>query len=88
MKLLETPISITFGLFDDFEVVDPDVMEEDLIDDSVTVILGMNNKTLSLIKPGGKPIPDSILTNIRDKARERYNELYTKLEEFKASVSS
>lgn len=88
MKLLETPISITFGLFDDFEVVDPDVMEEDLIDDSVTVILGMNNKTLSLIKPGGKPIPDSILTSIRDKARERYNELYTKLEEFKASVSS
>lgn len=88
MKLLETPISITFGLFDDFEVMDPNVMEEDLIDDSVTVILGMNNKTLSLIKPGGKPIPDSVLTNIRDKARERYNELYTKLEEFKASVSS
>lgn len=88
MKLLETPISITFGLFDDFEVMDPNVMEEDLIDDSVTVILGMNNKTLSLIKPGGKPIPDSVLTSIRDKARDRYNELYTKLEEFKASVSS
>ena len=40
MTLLDLPISATFGLFEDFEVIDPDGFEEDIIDDTVTVILG------------------------------------------------
>lgn len=87
LTLKDIPISITFGLFDDFEVMDPDVFEEDLLEDSVSVILGMDNKILSVCKPGGKAISDAMLNAMRDKARDRYNDIYTVLEEFKQSLA-
>lgn len=87
LSIREIPISITFGLFDDFEVLDPDVFEEELIEDSVTILLGTNNKILSVLKSGGKAITESILTTLRDKARDRYNDIYSKIEEFKLSLS-
>lgn len=67
--------------------MDPDVFEEDLIEDAVTVILGMNNKILSIIKPGGKPISDTMLNTMRDKARERYNDVYERIEEFRGQLA-
>ena len=87
ISITEIPISITFGLFDDFEIMDPDVFEEDLIEDTVTVVLGMNNKTLSILKPGGKPISDTMLNTMRDKARERYVNVYERIEEFREQLS-
>lgn len=86
-SISDIPISVTFGLFDDFEVMDPDVFEEDIIEDSVSVILGKNNKIISINKNGGKAISDSMLNTMRDKARERYNDIYAKVEEFRESLS-
>lgn len=86
LTLSEVPISVTFGFFDDFEVMDPNVFEEDLIDDTFSVILGMNNRILSIIKPGGKCVSDEILNSLCDKAKDRYNHLYSVIEEFKATL--
>ena len=88
MTLLDLPISATFGLFEDFEVIDPDGFEEDIIDDTVTVILGDKGKVLSIIKPGGKAVKEELIMLLRAKASDRYNTIYEELEKFKASLSS
>lgn len=88
MTLLDRPISTTFGLFEDFEVIDPDGFEEDIIDDTVTVILGDKGKVLSIIKPGGKPVKEELVMTLRAKASDRYNAIYEELETFKASLPS
>ena len=62
MTLLDLPISATFGLFEDFEVIDPDGFEEDIIDDTVTVILGDKGKVLSITwRKGGKRGADHVV---------------------------
>ena len=80
-------MSVTFGLFNDFEVMDPDVFEEQLIEDSVSVMLGSNGKVLSVIKPGGKSIPKDTLKEITAKARERYGFVYNQIDAFRNSLS-
>ena len=86
LQILNTPISISFGLFEDFEVMDPDVFEEDIIEDSVTFVLGEDGKVLSLVKPGGKPVKDEMLMTLRSKASDRYNEVYEVFETYRKSL--
>ena len=88
MNLLDCPISTTFGLFEDFEVIDPDGFEEDIIDDTVTVILGDKGKVLSIIKPGGKAVKEELIMTLRAKASDRYNAIYEELETYKRSLPS
>ena len=79
-------MSVTFGLFDDFEVMDPDMFEEDIIEDSITLVLGDNGNVLSLVKPGGKPLNDEMMMNLRSRASDRFNAVYEVLEEYKKSI--
>lgn len=83
LTILDYPVSVTFGLYKEFEVMDPDAFEESLLDDSVTVVLGGNNKTISIIKPGGKRISDSLVMTLRGKAAKRYATVYESIEKFK-----
>lgn len=87
LTIVDIPVSVTFGLFNDFEVMDPDVFEEQLIEDSVSVMLGSNGKVLSVIKPGGKSIPEDTLKEITAKARERYGFVYNQIDAFRNSLS-
>ena len=86
LQILNTPISVSFGLFEDFEVMDPDVFEEDIIEDSVTFVLGEDGKVLSLVKPGGKPVKDEMLMTLRSKASDRYNEVHEVFETYRKSL--
>lgn len=88
LEILNTPVSVTFGLFDDFEVMDPDMFEEDIIEDSVTFVLGDDGNVLSLVKPGGKPINEEMLMTLRAKASDRFNAVYEVINEFKKSIQT
>lgn len=83
LTILDYPVSVTFGLYSEFEVMDPDAFEESLLDDTITVVLGGNNKTISIIKPGGKRISDSLVMTLRGKAANRYATVYKSIEKFK-----
>lgn len=62
------------------------MFEEDIIEDSVTVVLGDDGKILSLVKPGGKSVKEEMLMTLRNKASDRYNEVYEVLEVYKKSL--
>ena len=62
------------------------MFEEDIIEDSVTFVLGDDGKVLSLIKPGGKAVKDEVLMTLRSKASDRYNEVYEVFETYKKSL--
>ena len=74
-------MSVTFGFFDDFEVVDPDVFEEQLVE-------GRNARVLSIVKPGGKSIPEKTLEEITTKVKERYAFVYEQVDAFRNSLST
>lgn len=86
LTILDYPVAVTFGLYSEFEVMDPDAFEEGLLDDTVTVVLGGNNKTISIIKPGGKRISDSLVMTLRGKAAKRYGTVYESVEKFKCDL--
>ena len=66
--------------------MDPDAFEEGLLDDTITVVLGGNNKTISIIKPGGKRISDTLVMTLRGKAAKRYETVYESVEKFKCDL--
>ena len=86
LTILDYPVSVTFGLYSEFEVMDPDAFEEGLLDDTITVVLGGNNKTISIIKPGGKRISDTLVMTLRGKAAKRYETVYESVEKFKCDL--
>ena len=81
-------MSVTFGLYNEYEVMDPDVFEESILDDTITVVLGGNNRIVSILKPGGKCISEEMVGVLREKARGRYDTVYKSIEEFKCSYLS
>ena len=86
LTILDYPVAVTFGLYSEFEVMDPDAFEEGLLDDTITVVLGGNNKTISIIKPGGKRISDTLVMTLRGKAAKRYGTVYESVEKFKCDL--
>ena len=83
LTILDIPVSVTFGFFDDFEVMDPDVFE-----DTVSVVMGRNARVLSIVKPGGKSIPEKTLEEITTKVKERYTFVYEQVDAFRNSLST
>ncbi|KAK8833566.1 hypothetical protein WA577_001500 [Blastocystis sp. JDR] len=88
LTILDIPVSVTFGFFDDFEVMDPDVFEEQLVEDTVSVVMGRNARVLSIVKPGGKSIPEKTLEEITTKVKERYAFVYEQVDAFRNSLST
>ena len=88
LTILDIPVSVTFGFFDDFEVMDPDVFEEQLVEDTVSVVMGRNVRVLSIVKPGGKSIPEKTLEEITTKVKERYAFVYEQVDAFRNSLST
>ena len=86
--IMDYPVSVTFGLYNEYEVMDPDVFEESILDDTITVVLGGNNRIVSILKPGGKCISEEMVGVLREKARSRYDTVYKSIEEFKCSYLS
>lgn len=75
VQLLEYPIPLTFGLMDDYILIDPTSEEEDLLASKFTIIYSNLKKLSHISKPGGVPISEDKLRICIQKTRERMDEV-------------
>jgi exosome complex component RRP43 len=75
VSVLEYPIPLTFGMMDEYLLIDPTSEEEDLIASKFTVVYSNLNKLSHIIKPGGVSISEDQLRICIQKTRERMTEV-------------
>jgi exosome complex component RRP43 len=79
VTVLEYPISLTFGMMDDYILIDPTSEEEDLLAAKFTIIYSNLNKLSHIIKPGGVAISEENLRICIKKTKERMDEVFSVL---------
>ena len=62
IKLKYIPIPLTFGIMDDYILVDPTNEEEELLTSQFTIVYTNNGKLCSVFKPGGISIEQEKLS--------------------------
>jgi exosome complex component RRP43 len=75
LKLNIHPVPITFGLFEDYVLADPNMEEEQLITGSFTVICSEQG-LYSYLKAGGAPISEDVLHECIEKTKQRLKEVH------------
>lgn len=53
LNIVRYPVSLTFGMIDDYVICDPSVEEENLHDTTFSVVVDSNKNLLGIIRPGG-----------------------------------
>lgn len=71
LKLNHYPIPLSFGLLDEYMIVDPTDEEESLLSTSFTIIYNNKGHLCNVYKPGGTILKDEILKKCMDKAKQR-----------------
>lgn len=80
LRILHTPLSLTFGLFDNTLLTDPSAKEEELLDSIVTVAQNQKGQICGIYKPGGAQISTEDLRKCIHLAREHVKSLATSLD--------
>jgi exosome complex RNA-binding protein Rrp42 (RNase PH superfamily) len=53
LNIVRYPVSLTFGIIDDYVICDPSVEEENLHDSIFSVVVDSDKNLLGIIRPGG-----------------------------------
>jgi len=80
LQIRNYPISLTFGMFDDYLLVDPTSEEEELLQGSITIVYNNQGILCSVYKPGGYFLTEEKLKECMKQTKERVSEVITLIE--------
>ncbi|KAK8814096.1 hypothetical protein WA158_007958 [Blastocystis sp. Blastoise] len=77
LALMNKIHSQTFGFFNQYIISDPTSFEEDIMTDRVTIVLGFDNKILTICKPGNEVLEVEDIKDLITSMKKKNNEIFS-----------
>lgn len=83
LEVDECPISVSFGLFKEYALIDPSAEEEAVCDSQITFVFRPSGELRNVLKPGGINLSGNLYKSCLRQAQERLTHMRQHLEEAK-----
>jgi exosome complex component RRP43 len=81
LSLVHQPFSLSFGLLEEYVIVDPNAEEESLLNGTISIIMDDRGNVLNVLKSGGVGVSESKLDECLNLAKRRVKELLSVLDQ-------
>eukprot|EP01122_Echinamoeba_exundans_P001038 TRINITY_DN10981_c0_g1_i1.p1 TRINITY_DN10981_c0_g1~~TRINITY_DN10981_c0_g1_i1.p1 ORF type:complete len:269 (+),score=40.80 TRINITY_DN10981_c0_g1_i1:19-825(+) len=81
LSLAHQPFSLSFGLLEEYVIVDPNAEEESLLNGTISIVMDDRGNVLNVLKSGGIGVSEPKLDECMNLTKKRVKELVTVLDQ-------